>query len=236
MVKQITEQNPSTEELADKLIKGLKNTDSNTYLKTRWDWKEWFPLQDEVMETLRNEWYMRRFVPRPQREERIQLDNPVHPQGDLIVFLLIGHPERYALAEQIAGQIEEYSNEHSTDYEPPLRIRCIIVQTAQAYMVELERAIDDYPYSLNKESEDPEFVKMLEAMQTTKSELTSVRTSIRKTMKKLGEDTEIEGKQTLRALWDNLYDSCMSFENKVNDKMESLLEKKEHALTMSIGG
>lgn len=227
------------------LIGAIQGAD--IYRKTFWDWNDWYPLQDEVLAELREEWYMRRIIPRPQRVERINLDNPFPPQGDIIVFILNGHPRWNNLAKEITLQIEEYARVHSSDYgmeeysradsgdysKTGLRIRCVIVQTAQAYIAELEKTINGYPDYFDKEEDEAECMKILEVMQEKQRELIRVKTTVAKTRKRIDIDNELKEKQTIRGLWDNLFDSVLFYEEKLNDKVESFSKENESTLNMS---
>ena len=214
---------------AQDIVAEIVGTDEDEYRKIDLRWKDWFPRRDEIMGNLRSKWYIRRFVPRSKRANKIKLDDPFPPQGDMVIFLLIGRSRENKLAEEVAGQIEKYSQENRGRYEPALRIRSVIFHTADEYAAELEEKLNEESTNLiNIPAEkDNEINKQRDIVKSLKDELDCVVDLIDS---EIFSNSEITDEDILNK-WEDLYQFCKNGIKNGIEKVNEISPKYGHIET-----
>lgn len=240
----------------EELVKAINDTEVH-YRKLDMRWRAWFEEKNWIMDQLRGRWYMRRFIPesgytetkvpgtnmtsvkRNGLENGIKLDNPFPPQGDLIVFLLIGDTRDYEAAEAAAKEIEEYFKANSDNYEPKLCIRSILFETASAYVAKLTKEKEACIAILGQpEVEESVLKDTVGDLQWCHEERLHVNHSVEKMSRT---DQEMLDKLSLTESWRQLQKKVLADaadESKELEKYKAYLKKEEPVptLTKTLGG
>lgn len=219
---------------AQDIVKKIVGTDEKKYSETDLRWKDWFSQRDKIMEVLCSEWYIRRFVPRCRIAEKIKLDDPFPPQGDMVIFLSIGRSRQNKLAEKVAGQIKEYSEKNCGKYEPALRIRSVIFHTADEYVAELEEKFGTESTNLINipAEESDEINRQRDIVKGLKEELASVVALINR---EISSNKEITDEDVLNK-WEDLCDICNKSVEKFNEIDLKYKHTEANILAKSKGG
>ena len=239
-----------------KLVESINNTKVD-YCKLDMRWRVWFEEKNWIMDQLRGKWYMRRFVPENDYSEKedlkkdfihvekagmdnqIKLDDPFPPQGDLIVFLLIGDTRDYEAAEAAAKEIEEYFKKNSDKYIPKLRIRSILFETASAYVAQLTKESDACMAILGQPEVEKSLCEVkIAALQHCHKELIYVDRSVNRMYRN---DKDMIDKLSLAESWRQLQKKCLSKASdasKYLERYKDLLDERESKpiLTKTMGG
>lgn len=216
-----------------KIVNEIIGSVNDPYRKIDLQWREWFSQRDEIMEGLSSKWYIRRFVPRRKSANEINLDDPFPPQGDMVIFLSIGRSRQNELAENIAGQIEKYSESNCSSYEPVLRIRSVIFHTADEYVAELEEKLTTEITNLINipERKEDEINKQWGLVKKLKDEMDSVVASVNR---EIFQEREITDADILNK-WEDLCDICKNGIEKVNDISPKYENTEAHQLVKAKG-
>lgn len=203
------------------------------YHKLNLKWRAWFSKKDKIMGEILPAWYIRCYTPRNGDPVEIDIDDPVPLQGDVIAFLRIGSSEPYEMAENVAKQIEDYAEENHDKYEPALRIRSVIFQTASAYAQELVESASKYEALFGIDSlTDAEIANCQAWAKEVKDEIAWLHETIDDVMLC---DRIVRDDQALKNTWMEISDMCKRWDGKMIESIEELSKEKQLRLTKPKG-
>lgn len=203
------------------------------YHKLDLKWRVWFSKKEKIMAEVLPNWYIRCYTPQNGDPGEIVIDDPVPLQGDMIVFLRLGPSEPYESAEKLATQIEGYAKKNNGKYEPALRIRTVIFQTASAYARELTESAIGYEAIFGIYSLTNDEISSYQALaQEVKEEIAWLHETIDDVM--LCESI-VRDDETLKNAWREISNMCKQWDGKLIEAIEKRSEQMPLILSKSKG-
>lgn len=199
---------------SDEIIKSLSATDNNAFEAGILYWKNWRKNKDKLKDAILTHWHLRIFS--PNRDEKYSPLTEPEPFGDTVYILEISRACRWDLAEAAAKTIQQYANDNSHFYRSPLRIRCFLLETVNAYLTSLNNDIDKITRELGKrELTNEEQKELLIQLQKISEEINVVSTSAEQSLQELENRTTIEKKEVLSRTLRDIMDMCLQYDQKI---------------------